>query len=250
MSTAAPNRWQYALVVGLVLSTMVFVIGLPPIAQDPAYHNFADGRTLLGISNALDVLSNLPFLLVGLAGVRHCVRSDVGPMRTAWVIFFVGVTLVSAGSAFYHWNPTSPTLVWDRLPMTVAFMAIFAALLGECLNAGFGRRLLFPAIAVGVASVVVWARADDLRFYAWVQFMPMLILPIVLLLFRIPYTQGHLLMFALGWYVLAKIAEFLDNEIFALTLGLVSGHSLKHLFAAATCYCVLLMLQRRQPRTA
>lgn len=240
--------WRHTLLIGLLLSTVVLVVSVPPIPQDLAYHDFADKRILLGIPNALDVLSNLPFLYVGLVGLRYCLNHDVGPMRIAWLVFFVGVALVSAGSAWYHWNPTSPTLVWDRLPMTVAFMGIFVALLGECLHAGLARKLLVPAIVVGIISIVVWARTDDLRMYAWVQFAPMLLLPVVLLLFRIPYTQGQLLMVALGWYVLAKVAEFLDGHIFMLTQEIISGHTIKHLCAAATCYSVYLMLRRRQPR--
>ena len=250
MNTAAPHKWQYVLLAGLVLSTVALVASFPPIAQDPAYHDFVDSRRLLGVPNAFDVLSNLAFLVVGLAGIRHCMVHDDGPMGAAWRVFFIGVTLVSAGSAYYHWHPTNSSLVWDRLPMTIAFMAIVVALVGECLHAAFARRLLVPAVLVGVASVVVWAQTDDLRFYAWVQFMPMLVLPVMLFLFRIPYTKGYLLMLALAWYVLAKVMELLDAEIFALTGELVSGHTLKHLCAAATCYCVLLLLQRRQPRTA
>lgn len=248
MTTETTGGWRYTLLAGLLASSIVLVLSLPAIPQDPAYHDFADKRMLGGIPNALDVLSNLPFLLVGWLGIRFCIAHDVGPMRTAWIVFFVGVAMVSIGSAYYHWSPSNPTLVWDRLPMTVAFMAIFMALLGECLNVGMARILLAPAIIVGVASVAVWAFTDDLRFYAWVQFTPMLILPIVLLLFRIPYTQGHLLMYALGWYVMAKITEHFDDEIFALTQELVSGHTIKHLCAAATCYCVLLMIRRRVPR--
>ena len=38
---------------------------LDPIPQDLAYHNFADTRALFGLPNAYDVLSNIPFLLVG-----------------------------------------------------------------------------------------------------------------------------------------------------------------------------------------
>lgn len=245
-NATAGNRWRYTLLIGLLLSTAALVLSLPPIPQDPAYHDFADKRALLGIPNALDVSSNLPFLLVGLIGLRFCLRTEVGPMQTAWRVFFVGVALVSVGSAYYHWNPSSPTLVWDRLPMTVAFMGIFVALLGECLQTGLARKLLVPAIALGALSIAVWARTDDLRMYAWVQFAPLVILPVVLVMFRSPYSHQHLLMVALAWYVAAKLAEFLDQGIYQTMGGMVSGHTLKHLCAAATCCSIYLFLKKRR----
>ena len=239
--------WRYTLLIGLLACTVVLVLGLPPIAQDLAYHDFADRRSFAGIPNAFDVLSNLPFLFVGWLGLRFCLHADLGSMRTAWGVFFVGVALVSAGSAWYHWNPGNPTLVWDRLPMTVAFMGVFVALLGERIDDRLGQWLLVPAVIAGALSVLVWARTDDLRFYAWVQFAPLLILPVVLALFPSRYTRQAYLGYALGWYVLAKLMEFLDAAIFSVTAGAFSGHTLKHLSAAAACYCVLLMLRERQP---
>jgi hypothetical protein len=41
------------------------------IPQPATYHAFADTRMLLRIPNALNVLSNVPFLFVGLAGLRR-----------------------------------------------------------------------------------------------------------------------------------------------------------------------------------
>ena len=40
-----------------------------PIRQDQDYHRFADGRALLGMENAADVLSNIPFIVVGAMGL-------------------------------------------------------------------------------------------------------------------------------------------------------------------------------------
>ncbi len=231
----------------LVIITLVGVMMLEPIPQDLRYHDFADKRAFFGIPNALDVLSNLPFLFVGIWGVVVCRRQDLGPMRAAWLIFFAGVALVSAGSAYYHWSPSNPTLVWDRLPMTIGFMAVFCALLGERVSVKLGQGLLIPMLLLGAASVANWARTDDLRLYAWVQFMPLVILPIVLATFARHYSHQWYLLAALFWYVLAKVTEFLDPQILIVTGGAVSGHTLKHLAAAVSCYCVLLRLQKRQP---
>ena len=214
--------------------------------QDLAYHRFVDSRNFFGIPNALNVLSNLPFLLVGLAGLRFCWRQVALPLRSAWLIFFAGVAAVSVGSAYYHWAPDNWTLVWDRLPMTIGFMGLFIALLAEYVSVRMARNLLLPALLLGVASVAYWYRFDDLRFYYWVQLAPMLVVPTLMLLFPARYSHHGLLLVTLGCYLLAKYVEHHDAEIFALSGERLSGHSLKHLLAAVACWAVLQMLRKRK----
>lgn len=230
-----------------MLGSLFTVMSLEPIPQDLAYHNFADQRTFLGVPNVLDVISNLPFLLVGLLGLRYSIRADLGAGRLAWIVLFSGVSLVSVGSAYYHWTPSNGTLVWDRLPMAVGFMGLFAALLGEYVSYRLPRWVLTPAVLVGIASVLYWHWTDDLRPYAWVQCFPPLTIPVVMVLFRPRYTHSWLLLVSLGWYVLAKVTEYFDASIFELTRQVVSGHSMKHALAAVGCCSILLMLQKRRP---
>jgi hypothetical protein len=241
--------WRYVVLLLVISGTLVLALASAPIPQDPAYHIFADTRNFADIPNFLNVVSNLAFLLVGILGLRFCLRAKPGVVRTAWLILFAGVTLVSAGSAWYHWNPNGTTLVWDRLPMTIGFMGLFVAILGEYVNTRLAAYLLLPAITLGTGSVLYWYRTDDLRLYAWVQFMPLLTVLLVLLLFRSRFTHQGLLGVALMGYVLSKIAELYDGAIFSITRETVSGHSIKHLLAAAACYSILLMLQKRKRRT-
>ncbi len=127
---------------------------LPPIAQDPAYHDFADRRGLLGIHNFLDVTTNLVFLAVGIAGVVLCAwRKGIGA-RWAWLACFFGVALVCFGSGYYHLNPNDDTFVWDRLPMSIGFMALSVAVLAEHMNPRLEKYLLAPAVIFGIASVI------------------------------------------------------------------------------------------------
>lgn len=239
--------WRYSILLLLMLGSLVSLLSLETISQSTAYHAFADTRIFMGIPNCFDVLSNLPFLVLGILGLRFCLRAKLGSVRLAWTVFFVGVTLVSFGSAYYHWRPNNDTLVWDRLPMTIGFMGLFVALLGEYINKRLGSWLLLPAILIGFASVVYWHFTDDLRFYIWVQFFPLLAIPTIMFLFRNGTSHNWLLMAALGWYLLAKITELYDPAIFDATGGSVSGHSIKHLLAAVGCYNLLLMLKKRQP---
>ena len=239
--------WRIFLLVCIAFGLLVFMFLLQPIVQDPNYHDFADRRGLFGIPNFLDVISNLPFLLIGIVGtalgLKYCPESS----RSAWLTFFVGVALVGFGSAYYHWNPTNDTLVWDRLMMTIVIMSLSVALLAEYVDARMGRYLLLPALLAGLSSVMYWHWYGDLRWYVWIQFMPLLVLPVLLVSFRSNYTRPWLLAVALACYVLAKIAETYDRGVFLYTDGSFSGHTLKHLLSALACAVVLVMLATRRP---
>ena len=240
-------NWRHALLLLTAFGSLAFILSMQPIAQDQAYHDFADRGQFLGIPNFFAVISNIPFLLVGIAGLRYCRSSLLLSYRLAWVIFFAGVAIISAGSAWYHLNPNNDTLVWDRLPMTIAFMGLLAALLAEYVDVRLGRLLLLPAILAGLSSVIYWHGCDDLRFYVWVQFMPLLIVPILMVLYRPKVTHQWLLPVALACYMLSKLMEAYDRQVFVYTQSYFSGHMLKHLLAALACYGVLMMLKMRKP---
>lgn len=204
-----------------------------PIPQDPAYHAFADARGFAGIPNFADVLSNLPFLIVGLYGL---LRRPVPPrMRTGYLVLCAGIALVSLGSAYYHLVPTSATLLWDRLPMTVAFMALFSLLLEDRMT---DAKTLLPLLAAGIASALYWHYTDDLRPYILVQFLPVVLMPLILLLYPKKNLDGKALMCAVVLYAAAKVFEFYDRQVLE-ALGALSGHSVKHLLAGAATICII-----------
>ena len=216
---------------------------LDPVPQDPGYHAFVDGRTLFGIPNFWNVVTNLPFLFIGLQGLAWRSRLLSGTLLRHYAVFCVGVALVGFGSAYYHWAPSTPTLVWDRLPMTIAFMALFAAVIQDRWSERMGRALLWPLVVVGAATIVYWygselAGRGDLRPYAVVQFLPMLLIPVMLLLFPGKGLRNGWLWATLGAYALAKGAEHFDLAVLAAT-GVLSGHSLKHLLAAIAVWCAI-----------
>lgn len=243
-----------AVLVGLLLvglGTMVFVA---PIPQDPGYHLFADTREMLGIPNFANVMSNAGFLVVSVLGAWTLVRNRAVLFRRTgdirpYLVFFVAVGLVSLGSGYYHWSPSNASLLWDRLPMSIGFMALSSAVVADRVHARAGNGwLLVLLIALGLASLLYWHWTEsigrgDLRFYALVQFYPMLAIPIICLAYHEHiYTPGRYLGWIIAWYALSKALEFFDVSIFALTGDLLSGHSLKHLAAAVATYMVLRML--------
>ena len=226
----------------LVVASLAGLLLLPPIPQDQSYHQFADQRALCGVPNFWNVVSNLPFIAIGAAGLRRF-RHD--PITIA---IFSAIILTGFGSFYYHWNPNDDTLFWDRLPMTLFFMAILAAAIEERVNARAGAILLWPLLALGVFSLLLWLWTDDLRLYFWVQFFPCLALPLLFLFFPPKYTGQFYWFIAAALYALAKLLEFSDSAVYSVG-SILSGHTLKHLAAAAACFAVLRYFQARRPIT-
>jgi len=255
LSFLSDIRIKIIAIVTLVSIAAVFFVS--PVPQDPDYHNFADTRTYIGITNFLNVASNIPFLIVGVLGIFSLSNKKTdhlpdGAVTVYW-LFFVSLILVCLGSGYYHLNPDNPSLVWDRLPMTIAFMAFFCAVIGEHFSYSLGKRLLAPFVVIGVVSVLYWAytesrNAGDLRFYALVQFLPMLLVPIILILYRGRSQYAKCIWLLLVGYASSKLVEFWDKPIYELT-GLVSGHTLKHLAASlSTIFFYLLVKKRLESR--
>jgi hypothetical protein len=244
-------------VLGLGLAAL---LALEPIPQDPGYHRFADTRAFLGIPYFNDVVSNLGFAVVGTWGlITLADRSGRGlfdrpPDARPYLVFFLGVALVALGSAYYHWAPSNERLLWDRLPMSVAFMALCAAVVADRIDAKAGTSwLLALLVALGLISLLYWHWSEslgrgDLRFYGFVQFFPAVALPVVFWQFpKHRYIAGRYVAWVIVWYGLSKVLEYFDGEVFVLLGRTVSGHTLKHLAAALASLVVLRMLLARRP---
>lgn len=241
----------------LALAAVVGAYLAPRIGQDPAYHLFADQRTLLGLPHFWNVISNAPFLFVGAYGVWvwRRARWEHHHDRWAWLVVALSGFLIGIGSGYYHYSPDNQTLFWDRLPMTLGFMGVFSAVIAERVSARAGWLLLVPFLIWGVVSVEWWretelAGAGDLRMYALVQFYPMLAIPLMLWLFPPRYTASHRIWQMIGWYVAAKILEAADVPVFHALGMQMSGHALKHVAAALALWMPLRMLGERQPSSA
>jgi hypothetical protein len=237
--------WRHGLALLAVFAPLAFLLSMSPIVDSPAYHDFADRRTFFLIPNFLDVVSSFPYLLVGIAGLNACRGMRPSCAGPAWIVFFAGIVLVGAGSAWYHSNPNSGTLVWDRLPMTLGFTGLFVAIVTDYISPRLGAALLVPTVLVGLASVIFGHGYDDLRLYAWVQSLPLLVIPAAVLLYRPTYTRRCHLLLALVLYGLAKFAELYDPQVFVFTAEIVSGHTLKHILGALAIWVILRMLRKR-----
>jgi hypothetical protein len=222
-----------------VVAIVFFLWLVPPLHQNQSYHAFADQRMIFGVRNFWDVVSNLPFAIVGLMGL-FAFRDFASR------IIFLGIFFTAFGSAYYHLSPDNPRLFWDRLPMTVVFMSLFALAVNHprTRSAYRGprikqRSLVIPLVLVGVASIVWWKLTDNLWPYALVQFGPMIPL-IVIAVRREPGLRPVLI-----FYGLSKITEFFDKQIYAVSP--LSGHTLKHLLAGVATWYIYRWIQSSQP---
>ena len=258
-NSAQRTPWALIGLLALVLATALTVLlGVPRFAQDPGYHAWVDQRVWFGLPNAANVVSNLGFALVGLAGCLRIwsgrVRFIDGTERLPYLVFFGALACVAPGSAWYHLSPANDTLFWDRLPMSLAFMALLAAVVSDRVGVTAGRRALPWLAALGPASVVYWIASEaagtgDLRAYVFVQVMALALIPLLLAVTPGRYTRGSDLLVSLAFYAAAMVCERLDAIIFEAS-GWISGHTLKHLLATVAVAGLWRMLELRRPAPA
>jgi hypothetical protein len=255
-TTAQDQRFQIAIIsmsiAAIALAVFFPMLGdwLPPIAPSGHSHihahghAFIDARSIVGIPNGLDVLSNLPFLVAGVGGLIAVRRARVLPaMRRAAKVFFIGLILTCLGSSYFHWAPTDFTLMIDRLGMAVAFAGVISLAAGSRLGDEAAKRttpillLIAPWAAVAAYSlhnVFPWVivQFGGIALILWLAYLPQ-------------RTELPLKLFVLiGWYALAKLLEAQDEAVFELTHAIISGHSLKHLAACMAAWPVISALKK------
>ncbi len=137
-------RYRAGFLMAMFIAAVVWLFFLEPMPQSELYHVFVDTRSWLDIPNFGNVMSNLPFVVTGGFGLWYVLGPagrdifDDRADRWPYVVFFIGVALVSVGSAYYHLAPDNARLFWDRLPMTVAFMALFSAFIADRVHRRIG----------------------------------------------------------------------------------------------------------------
>ena len=246
-SPARVGRWTLpdSLAVVAIAAPLLAAVLFPALAQWQSYHQFADQRAFIGLPSALNVLSNLPFLAVGGLGWLHLVRAREAPqVAVPYAVFFTGALLTAFGSGWYHWAPSDSTLVWDRLPMALGFAGLAAATLADRAPS---RSAIFTVVfvGVGVGAVLHWYWRGNLLPYLVMQasFVAAALLATALVPSR--FTCARWLYGAAALYGAAIVCEKFDRAIDAILGGVLSGHTLKHLLAAAALYVVYRMLRKR-----
>ena len=225
--------------------TAVALAFADPIAQDLAYHRFSDCREMFGIPHFMDVLSNLPFVIIGLMGFKLVGKAYRKHSMAYFIItftLFVGVLFTGLGSAFYHYAPNNFSLIFDRLPMTLVFNALFATVIYDYVDRRAGAIVFYGLLMAGIYSILYWyytelMGAGDLRMYAFIQFFPVVAVPLILIFYKNNQLYTKLLISAFVAYAIAKLCEHFDAQVFSF-LKVVSGHTIKHLFSAIAVWFI------------
>jgi hypothetical protein len=233
------------------LFLLVAVIGLAygvMVPQHNDYHAFADQRTLLNLPFAADVLSNLPFGIIGVIGLGLvAAQRSSDEQKTQLGLFtlsFLGLILTTLASSFYHFSPNNYGLSIDRLGMTSAFAGIIGLAVATRISDRAGMASALTILILAPFSIVHWYQTDNLWLWSVLQGGGMIAL--VLLALRSTLASG--ISIRLGWivapYAIAKVLELSDHAIFEFSQHTVSGHSLKHLAAAAAAWPLIVALRQ------
>lgn len=220
------------LLVGLVILCGLAVV-IPPVSQNPAFHNFADARMFLGVPRTFDSLSNLGFLLLGAYGLWLVAKSHLvffnAALKASAVTFFIGFIATAAGSTYYHLAPDNPGLALDRLGMVIAFAGMLGLAGAHRVSERAGWGCQGFGLLVGPASVLFWHLTGSLTPYVLVQYGG--IAMACLMLFARAKGPGPYWWLMILSYGLAKYFEGHDLHIYEVSEQLVSGHTIKHLLA-------------------
>jgi thiamine transporter ThiT len=208
-------------------------------------HPFIDARVLWGIPNALDVLSNLAFIPMGLWGLWSLHRApDVQrATRQSASVFFIGLLLTCLSSSAYHWAPSVWGLALDRAGMAVAFAGVLGLAVAERVSLRAAPWVWGSVGVAGLLAILLNYTTGAIAPWAIVQFGGM---AVVLWAAVQPKQAGAL---GVRWsvliaiYVVAKLFELGDESVFKATGDLMSGHSLKHIVASLAALPVINALR-------
>jgi hypothetical protein len=225
----------------------------PSVGQPPLFHAYAEHRALWGIPHGLDVLSNIPFALAAVLGLRVLgqVPAEALPpvQRGCLRLFFIGLLVTAAGSAWYHLGPNDPGLAVDRLAMATAFAGLLGLAAATGVSERAGRALSLVLLVLAPAAVLGWYVTGNVLPWVLVQLGGMLTIVFAGSLRPAP-AQGLQVrwILVLAAYALAKLFEVGDHVVFEGSGQLFSGHTLKHVVAAFAAWPVIASLAAHRRR--
>lgn len=258
------SRRERGLLFTFALLALVALFGPALPAADVAIASvFADNRTWHGLPNAMDVMSNLPFLLIGCWGLYRLNRIDRAHQQAlaqfplappasdppdntldcAW-LFFAGLIATAAGSAFYHLLPDAPRLAADRAGMAVAFAGLIGVAVCERVSQRAGWPAAWFVLTAGLLAAEVVQETGNVLPWALVQFGGMALVLTLALATPMRGAVGLKLGWVIFFYAVAKAFELADHQVYEASGQLISGHSLKHLVAALAGLPVLTALRK------
>ncbi|KAM6541816.1 hypothetical protein CsatB_006263 [Cannabis sativa] len=232
---------------GTSLLWLIFMWVTPKISHSPKHHLFADMRNFLGVPSTLNVVTNFPFLVVGVLGFVLCVKGEFFNISLrgevwGWALFYAGITGVAFGSAYYHLKPCDDRVIWDTLPMMMAYSSLFSTCLIERVGEKIGLTFLFALILAAFLSTAHERLYNDLRLCMMFQLIPSIAIPAMAFVYRPKYTHSRYWFWATGVYLFSKFEAIADKKIYNSNHYFISGHSLEHLCSAMVPVLMSVML--------
>ncbi|XP_061374851.1 uncharacterized protein LOC133317067 [Gastrolobium bilobum] len=246
------RRWKRSRILGAaLLCCMCFLLFTPRIPRSPKHHQFVDMRNLFGVPNTLNVMTNLPFLVVGVLGFVLALEGGFFNISSqgevwGWVLFYAGIAGVAFGSAYYHLKPDDHRVLWDTLPMMVAFSSLLSSLVAERLGQRIGLCCMFALIVAALLCVVYERIYNDIRLSMVFQLILPLAIPVIASVYRSKYTHSRYWFLSTGIYLLAKFEGVTDRKLYHVNNYIISGHSLEHLCLALIPILLSVMLIYRE----
>ena len=236
------HRHEIALLTGCLILLALATLG-PTIAQPEHYHAFADRRSLLGVPNMMDVLSNLAFACFGVFGAWRIWLSPQGALSPAQKglagLFFFGLVATAVCSSWYHLQPQDNGLAIDRYGMTLAFAGLLGLAGATQVSDRAGQWLALTVLVCGAWSIWSWSTTLNVLPWAVLQFGG------IALMLGLGFLQPRADTLPVSWiavillYATAKVLELFDMPVYQLTSELISGHTLKHIVASCAALPVL-----------
>ncbi|KAF5467986.1 hypothetical protein F2P56_012184 [Juglans regia] len=235
---------------GALLCLLCLMLATPKIPRSPKNHIFADMRNFLGVPNTLNVITNFPFLVVGVLGFVLSLQGNFFNISLpgevwGWALFYAGIAGVAFGSAYYHMKPDDSRVMWDTLPMMIAYSSVYSSFIVERVGLRIGLSSQCTLLLVAFLSAAYGRAYNDLRLCMAFQLIPSIAIPGMTYVFRSQYTHARYWLFAAGAHVLAKFEGVADKKIYYVNRYLISGHSLEHLCLAMVPVLLSVMLMYR-----
>ena len=187
-----------------------------------SYHNFSDKSSLLGIPNTKNVLSNIAIALPAL----YLLYTKKYNRLTLVLV------LLAIASSYYHLNPNKSTIVPDM----ILVITLNTFVLSYFVDSKMGNLV----ILLGVLSVLYWHKTSDTRLYSLLQLGIFLYC-----IYRVyPTKASNLILPLIIVGILTRVSESYDKLIYDKTNKILSGHSLKHIFAGIKIMIIIKILEK------
>jgi hypothetical protein len=220
-------------------------------------HSYTDQRSLCGLNNAFNVLSNLVLIAAGCYWLNWIFRTKNISLKCRkglyetrlYATFFAAVILAGIQSAWYHLFQSQLGLLGTYLLSNIVMLSLLSAIIAERVNLRIGLHSCIPFIFISMLISFYWYiyQTDNQLSHLW-YFLTYLIpsLSIMTIIVARPKYGGikHIT-FAFCNTFIALGVSCLDEAIYTLTRHMISGQSLHNIYLGIAAIYIGCYLEQR-----